>query len=432
MASKADVSSSLDAKLAHIDQLDYYALFDVPKDAPFSDIKKKYYVLALRYHPDKNPGDAVAEHYFKRVNEAYQVLSDDAKRRMYDEEGFVDEAVIAADPRFIFKRMFGGEAFDDIIGDFIFSGILYDFVQEGGADEEGSSHESAPKAIECEKMVAGAASSSTEHVSSFSSTTPSTEATAANRESSFFNKQRMQKYEKEFAERVTHLIAKLLAKIGDFEIATPAPFIEKIRREASTLSQEPNAKKLLAAIGYVYYTKAKQTQGKYKFFGIPSFFTGLSDGGHIVKKYFEMGKSLKKLSDSVKSCGITAPSTHTIKSSSGSPKTVTTEAPTPKNTEQAASSGDNLPLNANHDAEDSSSPCEVELDSATTDYLMKFLANVTCLDVETAVRKVCDDIFSSKTISKAEVLRRCAAVKIIGKIYVETSKGIPEQDFPFF
>jgi molecular chaperone DnaJ len=64
---------------------DYYAALGVPKDATPADIKKAYRRLARELHPDKNPGDAKAEARFKEVSEAYDVLSDDARRREYDE-----------------------------------------------------------------------------------------------------------------------------------------------------------------------------------------------------------------------------------------------------------------------------------------------------------------------------------------------------------
>ena len=64
---------------------DYYAALGVPKDASTADVKKAYRKLATTLHPDKNPGDAAAEERFKEVSEAYDVLSDDTKRREYDE-----------------------------------------------------------------------------------------------------------------------------------------------------------------------------------------------------------------------------------------------------------------------------------------------------------------------------------------------------------
>lgn len=63
---------------------DFYQVLGVAKDADAKDIKKAYRKLARKYHPDQNPGDKKAEEKFKEVAEAYQVLSDDGKRKEYD------------------------------------------------------------------------------------------------------------------------------------------------------------------------------------------------------------------------------------------------------------------------------------------------------------------------------------------------------------
>jgi len=66
---------------------DLYAVLGVNRSASASDIKQAYRKLASKLHPDKNPGDATAESKFKRVNQAYQVLSDKKRRELYDEFG---------------------------------------------------------------------------------------------------------------------------------------------------------------------------------------------------------------------------------------------------------------------------------------------------------------------------------------------------------
>lgn len=66
---------------------DYYSTLGISKGASQDEIKKAYRKLALKYHPDKNPGDKEAEKSFKKISEAYEVLSDDQKRRMYDQYG---------------------------------------------------------------------------------------------------------------------------------------------------------------------------------------------------------------------------------------------------------------------------------------------------------------------------------------------------------
>lgn len=101
---------------------DYYAILGVPRDAAAPEIKKAYRRLARRNHPDVNPGDKSAEERFKRIQEAYDVLSDKKKRAMYDQYGFYSEN---------FKEPTGepGRGFSDFARGFDFSGT--DFAGSG-------------------------------------------------------------------------------------------------------------------------------------------------------------------------------------------------------------------------------------------------------------------------------------------------------------
>lgn len=97
---------------------DYYEVLGLSKGASDSDIKKAYRVLAKKYHPDANPGDQEAEKKFKEASEAYAVLSDEDKRRQYDQFGHsAFEGGAGGAGGFDFSNMDMGDIFGDIFGD---------------------------------------------------------------------------------------------------------------------------------------------------------------------------------------------------------------------------------------------------------------------------------------------------------------------------
>lgn len=122
---------------------DYYEVLGVQKNASKDDIKKGYRKLAIQYHPDKNPGDHAAEEKFKEATEAYEVLSDDQKRQIYDQYGHAGLEGMGGPggPGGFDPSAFQG--FEDIFGDF--SGIFENlFGGGGGGSRRRSSGRSGP------------------------------------------------------------------------------------------------------------------------------------------------------------------------------------------------------------------------------------------------------------------------------------------------
>src|ERR671912_2075434 len=95
---------------------DYYETLGVAKGAGAEEIKKAYRKVAMQYHPDRNPGDKVAEEKFKEAAEAYEILSDPDKRATYDRYGHEGLRRGGQSPNFdgfgsindLFSAFFGG------------------------------------------------------------------------------------------------------------------------------------------------------------------------------------------------------------------------------------------------------------------------------------------------------------------------------------
>ncbi len=119
---------------------DYYEVLGIEKGASSDEIKKAYRKAAMKYHPDRNPGDKEAEEKFKECGEAYEVLSDDAKRSRYDQFGFA-----GVDPNFGAGQ--GGAYGSGFGGGFGGFGDFGDIFSEffGGGGSSRGSQQNAPR-----------------------------------------------------------------------------------------------------------------------------------------------------------------------------------------------------------------------------------------------------------------------------------------------
>ncbi|RNA00826.1 chaperone dnaJ 10 [Brachionus plicatilis] len=231
-----------------------YDVLKIEPDADDSQIRKAYLLQAMKHHPDKNPNDKQAEEMFKKVSDAYQILSDPGKRKQYDEHGTTKQEELV-DPITIFKHLFGGDKFVSLIGESLFALALKnaDKISPDGQNND------ELKTMFDEAISAKSKKNCTD-LTEYSEDDPNT--------SLHKNIKIMHEY--------------LMAKCSPFvkDLCNRSEFEHAIQEEIKSLRNESFAKEIFNAVGYVYKYRAYQVQKKGKLLGIPCALKSVRDIGH--------------------------------------------------------------------------------------------------------------------------------------------------------
>uniref|UniRef100_A0A6B2L580 J domain-containing protein n=1 Tax=Arcella intermedia TaxID=1963864 RepID=A0A6B2L580_9EUKA len=215
-----------------------YEVLGVTRDATNAQIKKAYYQKARDFHPDKNADNPQAEDMFKLISEAYNILSDPEKRKVFDLGGY--DAVKATeqgmpDPSIIFKGIFGAGAFDDTFGELNFLNM-----PEPGLSEE--------------EMI-----------------------------------MKLQLEQQEKKEKLAAILAEKL----DIYIVKGDKAFNELKEDVKEKLDAPGGPSLLEHVSYIYISEAKKNLGR--FLGIEGFFAGIEQKTHQAKQSFSLISSLVKL-----------------------------------------------------------------------------------------------------------------------------------------
>lgn len=297
----------------------YYDLLNLTPDATALDIKKAYRKAAIKLHPDKNPNDPQAAAKFQEVGEAYQVLSDESLRTKYDKYGKQESMPSEGfeDPAEFFSIIFGGNAFNDWIGELSLIQELTKSAELSGYGDEGKEKEGDKKEGDKKEEKKEPTSEAGEKAKLFleggnsgnddtvdtvdkdnkdnKDNQPTKQLTKEEAEEQK-RKEELEKFEEECRlkkiDMRNDLTKKLIDKLSLFTETDMKPDVEnsfkqKIFYEAESLKMESFGLEILHTIGSIYILKLKIFLKSQTFLGFGGLWWSVKEKSGVVKDTFK-------------------------------------------------------------------------------------------------------------------------------------------------
>lgn len=431
----------------------YYELLEIKTTASELEIKKAYRKLAIKYHPDKNPDDEQAAETFKKISEAYQVLSDTEKRAKYDQYGIQEGgAAEMVDPEKFFDDIFGGESFVPYVGELTMLKNLTKEMELQNMEEE-------EKAAELEVMKEGERYYDTNSAikSSMLLGDANLNGLSIEEQKKLIEEEKAKKLEaerkkleeeqeKHRAEIQKELTQKLVNRLSLYTETDKSPdviesFKEKFRLEAENLKMESFGLELLHTIGSIYYNKASTfLKAENTFWGIGGWYGTLKEKGGIIKDTYstismalDAQRTMQELSSMAerreKELQKNAEAEEGEESENTSDKTDDTKD-SKINSEHNEESDKPADLaGSKEDAEKKDEgPVPTDEEVAEMEKLLmgKILAAAwkgSHMEISSNLREVVSNVLYDETVPKSKRIERAEALKIIGTVFKNTQRS---------
>jgi len=383
-ANAADGQEEAKMPSRHVKDKAYYDLLEVETNATPGQIKKAYYLKARKLHPDKNPNDPKANEKFQQIGTAYQVLSDPQLRERYDKHGLDGvEDVPVMDSSAFFMMIFGSDKFDFFVGELQLAMMMSMGQELGEQDDE-------------------------EALQGLFDDNPQMEY-------------RQRKRVVQCAVNLAKLLDEYMAEVRETN-GESLKFKAKIEHEAQELSGSPFGGTLLNVIAYVYIEQAEKQLGFKHSLGAGLGITDLKRRGHVLATKYRVAKSAYKTYKVAKKME----KKEQMKEKERQ-KIVEAEkkALGISEAESAKTAEGNVPKDDEGDADEENEEFDEEgLESFTG--MLETLWNISVIDVESTLRKVCRKLFKDASVTSQEHFERARGLELVGRVF--QAKGISAEE----
>jgi len=382
-----------------VKETQYYEILKVETTASSAQIKKSYYELARKLHPDKNPDDPDAHIKFQKVGEAYQVLSDPELRKKYDsrgKDGLGDIPVVDASA--FFAALFGSDQMEIFVGK-----LQMAVMAEGGSDLTRDETR-----ILQDRRVVRLAINLAAILDGYAAAPRATTTTSA---TTTDDKTTNEKEEEKLREK---------AALEKFEA--------QMKPIAQSLANASHGPKMLKQIGFVYEKQAEQVLtdpvagfGTWADLGVRSNLAAMEQNTNRTKTQFSAMKAafgafgtVKKIAEEEESYMKEEEEQQQQQQHQGKSEKSDGEGDG-KSAEDKAQTKKKPPLT---EAEIMQRRAQHQKD--VMPHILEALWNVSALDIESTLRSVCDKVCHDKSVKKEVRKKRCEALSVLGKIFQTT------------